>query len=273
MHESITEAPKAAAPVAAPRKPAAFYDLDGTLVKGNVVAHWLFYALNEGSFSAQASRLLTVAAKAPRLLALERKDRRAMNEAFYKLYAGISEDRLRCLSRDLFDAVVKPAIFPGARGLVEADLDAGHTTVLVTGALDVVAEPLARHLGIQHVAANRLAFDAQGYATGDLMPPILAGPEKAIYVRRFAEQHGIDLERSRAYSDDWADLPFLSSVGRPVATNPDEKLRATAQAHGWPTINLARLAEGPHSKPPKGGVLDRAFDGALTVLRLLEKKR
>lgn len=254
------------------KRPAAFYDLDGTLVRGNVVTHYLWYALNESTLRSRVERVLGLAARAPLFLALERLDRRAMNEAFYRSYQGISEDRLRCLSRELFDSVVKPAIFPGARGLVEADARAGYVTVLVTGALDVVAEPLARHLGIEHVAANRLAYDAAGIATGELTPPVIAGPEKAQWVRRFAEAHAIDLERSRAYSDDDADVAFLSTVGRPVATNPNAKLRAMAVAHGWPTVRLDGITEGPAAKRP-ASLADRALDGALTLLRLLESKR
>lgn len=153
----------------------------------------------------------------------------------------------------------------GARDLVAGDRRAGFLTVLVTGALDVVAAPLARHLGIERVAANSLALDAAGIATGELAPPVLAGPEKAVWVRRFAAAEAIDLERSRAYADDTADLPFLSSVGRPVAVNPDRKLRATAQAHGWPVLALERA--------PRAGILDRAANGALSILRMLETAR
>jgi HAD superfamily hydrolase (TIGR01490 family) len=252
-------------------KTAAFYDLDGTLAKGNVLKHYLYYALTDASLSGRVRRLAETVAKAPLWIALERLDRRTFNEHFYRSYAGLSEDRVRVLGADLFDAVVKPAIFPGARDLVAADARAGHMTVLITGALDVVAEPLAKHLGIEKFAANRLAFDRDGIATGALEPPVLAGPEKAVFLRRFAAEHGIDLERSRAYADDAADLPLLSSVGRPIAVNAEPRLRATAIAHGWPVINLAATGDGPATRT-RPGVFDRAVDGALSVLRLLEKK-
>ena len=41
-----------------------------------------------------------------------------------------------------------------------------------------------------------------------------------------------------AYSDSINDLPLLSAVGHPVAVDPDERLRAHAQAQGWPIISL-----------------------------------
>jgi hypothetical protein len=64
-------------------------------------------------------------------------------------------------------------------------------------------------------------------------------------------------------------LPFLSSVGRPVAVNADAGLRATARAHGWPILDLTATGNGPRP----AALLDRALDGALRVLRLLESKR
>jgi len=34
------------------------------------------------------------------------------------------------------------------------------------------------------------------------------------------------------------DLPLLEKVQHPVATNPDERLRALAQERGWPVLDL-----------------------------------
>jgi phosphoserine phosphatase len=46
------------------------------------------------------------------------------------------------------------------------------------------------------------------------------------------------MERSKAYSDSFSDLPMLESVGLPAAVNPERKLRRTALARGWPVIDL-----------------------------------
>src|SRR5581483_12021775 len=81
-------------------------------------------------------------------------------------------------------------------------------------------------------------FGTNSLATGRILPPIMAGPEKAQFVRRFAEEHDIDLENSVAYADDAADLPLLSGVGRPVAVNPDIRLATTARSHRWNVIHL-----------------------------------
>ena len=52
-----------------------------------------------------------------------------------------------------------------------------------------------------------------------------------------AEQ-GLDLRDSYFYSDSRNDIPLMSVVTHPVAVNPDELLRAHAEAHGWPVMFL-----------------------------------
>jgi phosphoserine phosphatase len=40
------------------------------------------------------------------------------------------------------------------------------------------------------------------------------------------------------YSDSINDAPLLKSVKRPVATNPDERLKALAIDKAWPILDL-----------------------------------
>jgi phosphoserine phosphatase len=43
---------------------------------------------------------------------------------------------------------------------------------------------------------------------------------------------------STFYSDSINDLPLLEKVNVPVATNPDERLRAVALERGWRILEL-----------------------------------
>ncbi|MGE5623368.1 MAG: HAD-IB family hydrolase, partial [Bacillota bacterium] len=38
--------------------------------------------------------------------------------------------------------------------------------------------------------------------------------------------------------DSQNDIPLLSAVTDPIATNPNARLKAHAQAHGWPILTL-----------------------------------
>lgn len=220
------------------KRTAAFYDLDGTLLHGSVVDHYLYFARTDPKIPERVRRLATAVLKAPYYSYVDRLDRRRFNEEFYRGYKGLSEDRLAILGEALFEKVLKRKLYTGVQELLEHDRAAGHIQVLLTGALDFVARPVARYLGIERVVASRLEYAKNGLATGVLRPPIMAGPEKASWIREFAGEHDIDLRWSVAYSDDAADLPMLSMVGRPVAVNPDARLAATARSHGWPVLRI-----------------------------------
>ena len=117
-------------------------------------------------------------------------------------------------------------------------LYAGQDVVIVSGALDFLMKILADHLGATGIIANKLEIKDR-FATGKLLRPVVAGPEKARLVREHAKAHGHDLDECFAYSDSYSDVPMLSVVGHPAAVNPDRKLSLLANAYHWPIINLA----------------------------------
>jgi len=176
----------------------------------------------------------------------ELKDRRLFNEMLFASYGGMSEDRLVSLADEAFATVIKPNLYPGARDLVRSCLDKGHEVVIVSGALDFLMELLAKHLGAGTghkvgVIANKLEIK-DGTATGKLIRPVVAGPEKARLVQNHARSHGHNLDDCFAYSDSYSDVPMLSIVGNPAAVNPDRRLRQLASSYHWPIISLDRAA-------------------------------
>jgi HAD superfamily hydrolase (TIGR01490 family) len=223
----------------APKKAgkAAFFDVDGTLISTNVVHAYGFYAMNAGNYAAIAKRSLSTLVNLPVFGVLNLVDRKIFNEYFYRQYEGLSEDRLVTLSRDLFDDVIKPAIFPRAQDLIDQARRAGCKVVLITGALDFTMAPLARHLGADDLIANRMQF-VGGFATGKVIPPIIEGANKANVIREYCEAHDISLVKSFAYSDSASDYAMLTAVGRPTAVNPDLRLRALARSYNWPVLDL-----------------------------------
>ena len=218
-------------------KAAAYFDVDCTLDRTNLLQPTVFYLANQQTPAQSAGRLLRAALKAPQMALAEMRDRRTFNELLYSTYEGISRDRLLLLSEECFDKMMRPALFKNARDLVKRCRDEGQEVVLVSGALDFVLEHLVKYLGASGLIANRLEFKAN-YATGRLLRPVVAGPEKARLIREHAKEHGYDLAECFAYSDSYSDVPMLSVVGHPAAVNPDLRLRRLAQAYGWPVISL-----------------------------------
>ena len=216
---------------------AAFYDLDGTLVRTNLVHVFWFYARNDQGILKSVARSAATVAGLPLFMAADAYSRKVFNDIFFKWYKGQSEDRLRYLAQDLFDEVIGPAIYPGSRQLLSKSRSMGLRQVVVTGALDITVKPLLRELGIEEYVANRLEF-VDGRATGRLKPPIMASATKASWIRTYSEREGLALNDCYAYADSMSDLPMLSVVGHPTATNPDTRLKSTALRHDWPIVSL-----------------------------------
>jgi len=214
---------------------AAFFDVDGTLVRTNIVHAHAYYAMNQGTILGTAWKTFKTVASVPMFMVTDRINRKFFNELFYGYYEGQSEDRLETLASELFEDVLKPAIFPGTKRLIEECRRAGCKIVLVTGALDFTVRDLAAHLGADAVIANKMRF-VQGVATGQVIPPIIEGAHKALVIRDYCVRENIALEKSFAYSDSFSDYPMLAVVGHPAAVNPEPKLARVARAYEWPIV-------------------------------------
>ena len=216
---------------------ASYFDVDGTLVRTNLLHPTLWYLTHQRTPMRSAQKLFRAALKMPQMVLAELQDRRLFNEILFTSYEGMSQDRLLVLADDAFNDVLKKNLHAHAKGLVSRCRDEGHDVVLVSGALDFLMTRLADHLGATHVIANRLEIK-DGFATGRLLRPVVAGPEKARLVREHARAHGHDLDECFAYSDSYSDVPMLSVVGHPAAVNPDGRLAKLADTYGWPVLNL-----------------------------------
>src|SRR5262245_41339733 len=197
---------------------AAFYDLDGTLLSCNLVTMHAYYARNDRSLLKSIYQFMKVLLSVPFLFGLDLYSRSLFNVFSFRAYRGMHRDRLIGLADDLFEVTLKPSIFPRAQALIDTTRDLGYRNVLVTVTLDFTIRPIAIHFGIDEVICNRLEF-RNHIATGRVLPVLLAENEKARSIREYAEHENIDLTQSCAFSDSSADVPMLSAVGHPVATN------------------------------------------------------
>ena len=216
---------------------AAFYDLEGTLVSTNLVHTLGFYARRQATLPKSLKMTAATLMSLPVFAITDQYSRKVFNDLYFKRYKGQSEDRLRYFAHELFEEVIKPAVFPGTYELIEKSRSLGLRQIVITGALDLSVKPLMEHLNITEYVTNRLEF-VNGVATGRLLPPIMAAATKASWIRTFSEREGISLSDSYAYTDSMSDLPMLSIVGHPAVINPDMRLRQTALHHDWPILNL-----------------------------------
>jgi HAD superfamily hydrolase (TIGR01490 family) len=148
---------------------------------------------------------------------------------------------LDAMHSQFMDEVIHPAIRPCARALVQRHLDQGDLVAIITATNRFVTEPIARVFGVEHLIAAQPELDQHGNLTGKLVGAPTSGQGKVTHMHAWLGQLGKPFdafERSHFYSDSHNDIPLLSVVSHPVATNPNAALTKHATALGWPLLHL-----------------------------------
>ena len=167
---------------------AAFFDVDGTLLKSNVVMPYVFLKLAEMPL---LHRLLWVpyfALKAVAYKVLDRLDRALFQRVFYASYKGRHASFKRPFAEYVHREYFAPRVRPAARAEMERLREAGYVLVLVTGSLDFLARPLAVALGVDVMIAASLEEDEDARLTGKILGAPVSDKEKAKRMLQLAEE-------------------------------------------------------------------------------------
>lgn len=142
--------------------------------------------------------------------------------------------------RRFMEEVIAPVIRPPALELVQQHQASGDEVLIITATNEFVTRPIAEAFGVAQLIAVELERDASGWITGEIRgtPSFREGK-----VRRFGEwlaARGLRRHETEVtfYSDSINDLPLMDNVDHPVATNPDDRLRALALERGWRVLEL-----------------------------------
>jgi len=235
--------------VLAPERSLAVFDLENTLVASNVVESYSWLASRRMDTGDRVRFVARMLSEAPSLLALDRRDRGDFLRHFYRRYDGAPADRLRADAWELFSDLLLEKAFPAGLRRVREHRRLGHRTVLLTGALDFVIEPL-RPLFDDVVSAT--LDERDGRLTGELLAVPPTGEARALLLAQYAGAHDLSLADAVAYADSASDLPMLESVGYPVAVNPEPKLATIARRRGWHVEHWSKAPGGPRPLLPMG---------------------
>ena len=242
-------------------RPAAFFDLDRTLIRrssalalaGSFREHGV---IGRGQLAKAAAWQLLFAARG----AGAETVRKAAEDGL-ALLAGFAVEDLRRMVGDAMEVVLKPLVYRESLDLVGRHRERGEPVYIVSATLQEIVEELARELGFDGAIGSVCEIE-DGVYTGRSIRSA-HGEGKAAAIRELAGHERIDLAASTAYSDSHTDLPFLEAVGKPVAVNPDRRLRETALDRGWPIL----LFDEPAFPSRKGrGVSPAALVGIPLVL-------
>ncbi|MHB1988975.1 MAG: HAD-IB family phosphatase [Acidimicrobiales bacterium] len=220
----------------------AVFDLENTLMASNVVETYAWLATRHLQGPRRARVVAALVAEGPKLLALDRRDRGDFLRSFYRRYEGAPVERLRIDAVELWSDLLSLRAFPEGLARVRQHRALGHHTLLITGALDFVVEPL-RPLFEEIISAS--LGERDGHFTGEMISAPPTGEARALLIEEHASRYGLTRAETVAYADSSSDLPMLEAAGLPVAVNPEAKLAAIARRRGWPIENWARTPGAP----------------------------
>ncbi|MDI9332747.1 MAG: HAD-IB family hydrolase [Cytophagales bacterium] len=158
-----------------------------------------------------------------------------------RVAAAAGKDRAAQLHHKYMSDWILPAMQPEALDLVRSHQAAGDTCIIITATNEFVTRDIATAFGVEHLIAVDLERDADGHVTNRIagVPSFKDG--KVMRMGMWLSERGLawsDVPKSTFYSDSMNDLPLLERVTHPVATNPDERLRALAVQRQWRILDL-----------------------------------
>lgn len=211
----------------------AFFDLDLTLLSANSGKLWIRREVALGQMSHRAALQAAVWLVQYQLgLGALSLVARAISGT-----AGMREAELRARTASFYERQVRPLFRPGAIRALQTHRQAGDRVVLLTASSHFIAERVAQELELDAILCNRLEIDGRGVLTGRTVGPVCFGPGKLLHARLEAQRHGVELSGCAFYTDSFSDVLVLEAVGRPVAVNPDPRLRRRANKRGWEIVD------------------------------------
>ena len=249
--------------VLSPDRQMAVFDLENTIIASNVVTSYAWLATRNLCPRERTIFAAKALVQGPSWLALDRKDRSDFLRSFYRNYRGAEVEQIEADAQELLSDYLLNKAFPAAIRRVRAHRALGHRTLLITGALDFVIEPI-RPLFDDIISAEMASVNGRYTGGMSTVPPTAENRYQAL--ADYAETHGIDLRESVAYADSSSDLPMLEAVGFPVAVNPETKLASIARKRGWLVEDFEKQSGAP-SRPlplaPRTGALSESLMSAL----------
>jgi phosphoserine phosphatase len=126
------------------------------------------------------------------------------------------------LRRDDFEHIFRtPPFMPGVQRTIETLKAEGVEVAIVSGGVDIMAENVAKRLGIPRVAANGFVYDRDGHLTG---AGVVRTPlnDKALPVVRFAKELDVPLECVLTVGNSLPDVSMFEVSGRSIGFHPED---------------------------------------------------
>ena len=162
-----------------------------------------------------------------RRLSLENLHRKAF-DLFLK---GKDQQYILRLSAEFLAIELKNYVYKPAFQALEKARKEGHFILLLTAGSDFLTDHIAYFFGVDSWVSSEYSVDHSGRFAE--ITRLCEGEDKAAFLKKYADDLGISMENTAAYTDSIVDLPFLEAAEVAVAVQPDRRLKQLAKDRGW----------------------------------------
>jgi len=214
----------------------AIFDLDNTILNGDSDYSWINFLID--------------------MEYVDKDEYERKNQYFYDKYyegtldydewaefalstiKGKKPNDLKGLITKFMSSVIEPMINVYALRLLHNHHHNNDVMLLASATNSVIVNPIAMRLGFENIVATDVEI-VDGVYSGKMKGIAALGEGKLHKVREWMLDNNFNnFNNVTFYSDSINDFPLLAEVSKPIAVNPDNKLRKECERRAWKIIDL-----------------------------------
>jgi HAD superfamily hydrolase (TIGR01490 family) len=217
------------------KKVAAFFDLDGTIIKSHIERNFGFHLLMKKKITYKRfSSILFNEFK----LNFDQKDKNIEihKKIIFNLIENIDKPTFQVEFSMFYNEKLRDRVYPEVFRLVRKFKNSGIKVYIISSVIDPIVKEFSKNINADGYIATKLEEKNKCY-TGKITDKIYLGKDKAKEIKELAGKEKISLKDSYAFGDYSQDSYILELVGKPIAVNPDKELMDIAIKRNWKIEN------------------------------------
>ena len=210
-----------------------FFDIDGTLVKGQsqkILVKFLFKEKEINLYYLISILVWFIFYKCKFV-----KDPKKIMEFAFRLIKGRTTESVEKLMESFYSQVLANLLYPDIIDNVKNHQAEGDNIVLLTNVLTPLANIVGKHLQISDIIATELEIKDNVY-TGRIVRDIVYGEKKLYYAKEYLSRISLEYDKIYYYADHNSDIAMLDYVDEPRVVRPDNILYKFADSKGWQIV-------------------------------------
>ena len=212
------------------------FDLDNTILKGDSDYSWIeFLIINnhvDGDFYRNKNDYFYDQYVEGKL------DIHEYCEFALSTFIVLGKEKAEKLLDIFMKEIIEPMINIYILRILHKHYEAGDTLLLASATNSILVNRIGARLEFKNIIGTDPEVK-DGSITGKIIGDPAIGDGKLKKVVSWMRDNGkLDFSETTFYSDSINDLPLLESVEKPIAVNPDDRLRKTSVLRGWEIVDL-----------------------------------